>query len=114
MPVTVCNYVKSAQSGGKFIALRDQADPDSGILVFSDFTRDFQHHDILMRWQKSRGVATPQAAGLAVAGGGWWKLEGDMLVIYGQSAAYGRFEPAWIRERLKPGDFLTETRIDVR
>lgn len=113
MPVTVCSYIRTAGQGGKFIVLQEQADPDSGILVFSDFTRDFQHYDILMRWQQGRGATAP-AAGLRVAGGGWWKMEGDMLVVYGQSAAYGRFDPDWVRERLQPGMLLTEARIDVR
>lgn len=113
MPVTVVNYAKTAGSGGKFIVLVRKDAPEDGIMVFSDFTRDFQHHDILMRWQRASTVP-PDAAGLRVDGGGWWKMEGDMLVIYGQSAAYGRFDPDWVRARLVPGMFMTEARIDVR
>jgi hypothetical protein len=111
--MTVRNYVKSSGSGGKFIVLANRSDPDDGVIVFSDFTLDFQHHDILMRWQQTNKT-TPEASGLSVAGGGWWTLENGMLILYGQSAAYGRFDPAWVRERLAPGMFLTETRIDVR
>lgn len=113
MPAIVCNYAKTYGSGGKFIVLLRQDDPESGVLVFSDFTLDFQHHDILMRWQRANRTTLP-AAGLSMAGGGWWKLEDGMLILYGRSAAYGRFDPVWVRERLAPGMFLTETKIDVR
>lgn len=111
--MTVRNYAKTPGSGGKFIVLVRKDAPEDGELVFSDFTLDFQHHDILMRWQRTNG-ATAEAAGLRVAGGGWWKLEDGMLILYGQSAAYGRFDPSWIRGRLAPGMFMTETEIDVR
>lgn len=114
MPVTVCNFVKNAGQGGKFIVLLEEADSDAGIIVFSDFTLDFQHNDILARWRRGRGGETPAALGFRLAGGGWWKMEGDMLVVYGQSAAFGRFEPAWVRARLRPGMFLTEATVDVR
>lgn len=113
MPLGIVNYILHPSSGGKFVVLRDESDSDSGVVVFSDFTRDFQHHDIVVRWQERNGVAV-EGAGFRVAGGGWWKLEGDLLVLYGQSAAYGRFDPVWLRSLLVPGTILTESRIDVR
>ncbi len=113
MPATVCSYVKTSGSGGKFIVLVNRDDPDSGVIVFSDFTLDFQHYDILARWRQTNNT-TLDASNLSVAGGGWWKIEDAMLILYGQSAAFGRFDPAWVRERLSPGMFLTETKIDVR
>ena len=111
--LTVCSYIKNPGSGGKFVVIVSREDPDSGVAVFSDFTRDFQHRDIVARWEAGR-KATVAASGMRLAGGGWWKLEGDLLVVYGQSAAYGRFDPAWLRERMRPGMVLNESRIDVR
>lgn len=111
--LTISNYIKSPDSGGKFVVIVSRDDPDFGVIVFSDFTRDFQHRDIVRRWEAGR-KATVTASGLRMAGGGWWKLEGGLLVVYGQSAAYGRFDPAWLRARLQPGMVLNETRIDIR
>lgn len=113
MPVTVLNYIRNPGMGGKFILLLDKTDPDSGLAVFSDFSRDFQHHDILMRWQETHRTTLAQSP-FRIAGGGWWKAEGGRLVVYGQSAAYGRFDPDWLRPRLLPGMVLHETEIDVR
>lgn len=113
MPVTVCNYIRNPASGGKFVVFLPGDGSDAGVLALSDFTRDFQHYDIVRRWENVMKT-TLAGQGLRVAGGGWWKYEGDMLILYGQSAAYGRFDPAWLRERLTPGMILHETRIDVR
>lgn len=113
MAVTVANYIVNSGVGGKFVVLRLRDDPDSGILLFSDFSRDFQHHDIVRRWEEANRSSV-HASGYNVAGGGWWKFEGDALVVYGQSAAYGRFDPVWVRERLRPGMVLYEARLDVR
>lgn len=110
---TVCNYIRNPGSGGKFVVLVSRDDTESGVAVFSDFSRDFQHRDIVDRWEAGR-KATVAASGLRMAGGGWWKLEDDLLVVYGQSAAYGRFDPAWLRARLRPGMVMSETRVDVR
>ena len=113
MPVTVCSFIKVTNSGGKFIVLRDPDNDDNGIVVLSDFMRDFQHRDILSRWREANKT-TPEKSGLRVAGGGWWKLENALLVLYGQSAAYGRFDPQWLRQHIQPGSVLTESAIDVR
>lgn len=113
MPATVRNFARSAGAGGKFIVLRKKDNPDDGIVVFSDFTRDFQHYDILVRWRQTGGT-TLESSGLRVDGGGWWKTEGSVLVVYGQSAAYGRFDPSWLRPRLLPGMLFAETAVDVR
>lgn len=112
MPVTVCNYIINKASGGKFVVLVPDGEGD-GVVALSDFSRDFQHRDIVRRWEKASGGALPEK-GMRVAGGGWWKYEGDLLILYGQSADYGRFDPVWVRERLKPGMVDCETKIDVR
>lgn len=113
MPLVVCDYIASVASGGKFVLLVPRDGGDGGVAAFSDFSRDFQHRDIVSRWERGRG-ATVAASGMRVAGGGWWKYENDLLILYGQSAAYGRFDPAWLRERLRPGMVRHERAIDVR
>lgn len=114
MPINVINYAKSIQAGGKFVVLRRRADADFGVILFSDFTQDFQHADIVRRWQRATGTS-PQEAGCHIAGGGWWKMEeGGVLVLYGQSAAYGRFDRGWLKGRLPTEQIFHESRIDVR
>lgn len=113
MPVEVCNYSRSTLGGGKFVVLVPNADAAGGLVLFSDFSRDFQHRDIVRRWETAAGRTVSQA-GLRVRGGGWWKMESDCLVLYGRSAAYGRFDPAWLAAALRPGMFGTEARIEVR
>lgn len=113
MPVDVVNYAKSQKAGGKFVVFQRRDDGDSGLMLFSDFNQDFQHADIVRRWRRATGT-TPDDDRFRVAGGGWWKVEGDMLVLYGQSAAYGRFDPEWVRGRLTAGAVFHEARIDVR
>lgn len=113
MAFEVVNYARVQNAGGKFVVLQSRDDAGSGLLLVSDFTRDFQHADIVRRWRTAAG-RSPEEAGHRIAGGGWWKVEGDQLIFYGQSAAYGRFEPEWLRERVKAGTVFGETRIDVR
>lgn len=113
MPVTVCNYIRQVGSGGKFVVLRPKGADDPGIVVFSDFSQDFQHRYIVERWERDNKTSLA-GAGLVVAGGGWWIYKEPMLVLYGQSAAYGRFDPAWLRERLSAGMVLNETLLDIR
>lgn len=113
MPVEVCNYSRGVAGGGKFVVLMPQADATDGVVLFSDFTRDFQHRDIVRRWETAAGRTVSQA-GMRVRGGGWWKMERDCLVLYGRSAAYGRFDPAWLAAALQPGMFRSEARIDIR
>lgn len=114
MGLTVVNFIRNPDVGGKFVVLLPRAGGDDGMLVLSDFHRDFQHVDIVARWEVTHH-ATLAAAGLRVAGGGWWKYEGGgLLVLYGQSAAYGRFDPAWLRPRVAPGMIGHEEKIYVR
>ena len=114
MPIAISNFIIKPDAGGKFVVMVSAAKDGPAVLAFSDFSRDFQHHDIVQRWLRGHNNASFADLGMRVAGGGWWKLEGDLLVVYGQSAAYGRFDPAWLRERLRPGMVLNESRIDVR
>lgn len=114
MAATVFSYIVNPGAGGKFVVMLRREDAGAGALVFSDFTRDFQHSDIVGRWRLDQRL-TPEAAGYRVAGGGWWKYENpDFLVLYGQSAAYGRFDAGWVRSRLQAGMVGGETRLDVR
>lgn len=114
MTATVTTFIRDAGAGGKFVVLAPTGSEEGGYVVFSDFTRDFQHHDIVRRFERTH--RTPLAsAGLRVAGGGWWRFEnGDTLILYGQSAAYGRFDPAWLRANLAAGMVGNEKRLDVR
>lgn len=112
MPITVCNYIENPGAGGKFVVLfRSDADED-GAVAFSDFTRDSQHRHIVARWEKARASTLP-AAGMRVAGGGWWKLEGECLVLFGQSVDYGPFDRKWLQDRLRPGMVMRETAIKI-
>ncbi len=113
MPAIVANYIRNPSAGGKFVVLMP-LDGADGVVALSDFSRDFQHRDIVTRWEEGR-KSSLSALGLRVAGGGWWKYEASgLLVLYGQSGAYGRFDRAWLRENLRPGMVGRETRIDVR
>lgn len=111
MPLEIVNYITAPDARGKFVTLVSREDSDDGIILFSDFTQDFQHADIVRRWRATAPAAL--AANHKVTGGGWWRMENATLVLYGQSSAYGRFDPAWIRSRLKAGSVLTESRVDV-
>lgn len=113
MPITVCNYVKNVAAGGKFVALAFRDAREGSIVVFSDFSRDSQHRHIVSRWEKGRGATLP-ASGMRVAGGGWWKLEEGILILYGQSVDYGPFDREWLRERLRPGMVFHETDVEIR
>lgn len=113
MPVTVCNYVVNPAAGGKFVVLMPEERSAPAIVAFSDFGRDFQHRDIVTRWERGNR-ATLAGRGLRVAGGGWWKYEGDRLLLYGQSGDYGRFDPAWLRGCFAPGMLFHEKTVDVR
>ncbi len=112
MPLEIVSYVTNPGAGGKFVVLVPRGGDDGGALLFSDFTRDFQHADIVRRWEKARGVSA-SSSGRAISGGGWWRMEGTRLILYGQSAAYGRFDPVWVRARLEAGTVMAESRIDV-
>lgn len=113
MPAVVCNFIVNPGAGGKFVVLTKKGG-DDGVIIFSDFTRDFMHRDIVDRWKRERGGGHG-ADGLVVSGGGWWRFENEgLLVLYGRSAAYGRFDPEWVRNMLRPGMVMRETRIDVR
>lgn len=114
MALIISNFIQDANSGGKFVVLMPRDGSDGGVMALSDFTRDFQHRDIVARWEKTNKT-TLSASGLRVAGGGWWKFESPgLLAIYGQSGDYGRFDPAWLRRHLQPGMLLHETRLDIR
>lgn len=112
MPVTVVNFVRRVDAGGKFVLLRSRTDPDAGVLAFSDFTRDSQHRDIVDRW---RSVLDAGGAGtdFRPSGGGWWKFDSNegTLLLYGQSAAYGRYQREWLEDHLPRGPVMGETRL---
>ena len=116
MAFEVRNFSRSGKraGSGKFVILRTSADPESGMALFSDFSLDSQHRDIVARWERSA------AAGLAeggfrfrVAGGGWWRLDGPELSLFGSSARYGGFDRGWLKARLTPGQVFGETRIII-
>lgn len=113
MPITVCNFILDVRAGGKFVVLLPRSDELEGIVAFSDFTRDFQHRHIVERWEKAEGGSL-SSRGLRVAGGGWWKLEGDVLILYGQSADFGPFDRPWLRQRFAPGMLAGERAVDIR
>lgn len=128
MPVVVANFIRNPHAGGKFVILRSRMkgegkgegegggdeDEDDGVVLFSDFTRDSQHVDLVRRWETGNKT-TLAAAGLKPCGGGWWKYETpSLLVLYGRSAAFGRFDAAWLRDCLTPGMVGAETRLEVR
>lgn len=113
MALTVANYIASAGAGGKFVVLVDAKDAEDGVLALSDFTKDFQHADIVRRWERANKTSVAEA-GYRVDGGGWWKIEGGLLILYGQSAAYGRFRPDWLRPKIQAGMVANETAVDVR
>ncbi len=112
MPVTVHNFVRSTASGGKFVVLKNTRDGESGAFLISDFSVDSQHMDIVRRFERGTGLSL-RDHGLAVRGGGWWKLDDGRLVLYGRSAAYGRFDPDWLRDRLEPGTVTGERTIVI-
>ncbi len=112
MTADIVNYAASREAGGKFVVLVAQDAPENGILLFSDFTKDFQHVDILRRWERTEKKSA-SAAGHRTAGGGWWRFEGETLVLYGRSAAFGRFDAEWVRSRLRAGTVMGERSVDV-
>ena len=114
MPAIVANYIRNPSAGGKFVVLMSRDGGDAGVVVLSDFSLDSQHLDIVRRWEEGGKITLP-AAGLRVAGGGWWKYRADgILELYGQSGSFGRFNPAWLRSNLAPGMVGCEIGINVR
>lgn len=45
-------------------------------------------------WEALPDLFRPPS-GVTIAGGGWFRLEGEVLLLCGQSRAYGKFDPAW-------------------
>lgn len=114
MSITIFDFSRQTAAKGKFVVLRTVKEAGDGIVLFSDFSQDSQHVDILRRWERTHSTSLA-AAGMVTAGGGWWKKVGaTTLVLYGSSAAFGRFDRAWLRQRLTPGDFpsLSELLIE--
>ncbi len=110
MAATVVNYVRNRGAGGKFVIILPRGEKSDGIVVFSDFSQDSQHASIVRRWN----LTCSPLSGYIVAGGGWWKWQApDTLVLYGGSAAYGCYNPRWLKTHLAPGDVFTESAIVV-
>ncbi|MCC8164979.1 MAG: hypothetical protein LIQ31_02220 [Planctomycetes bacterium] len=112
MPLPVHNFTRSTASGGKFVVLLNTRDAESGAFLISDFSVDSQHPDPVRRCDRGTGLPL-RDHGLAVRGGGWWKLDGGRLVLYGRSAAYGRFDPDWLRQRLETGSVFGEETLVI-
>lgn len=111
MAVEIINYTKNRNAGGKFVVLVEGGDAESGLVLFSDFSRDSQHAHIVRRWERDAGK-TMAAAGYRTAGGGWWKLlGGGALKLFGGSAAYGAFNPGWLRKNLPVGSAFGENTV---
>jgi hypothetical protein len=111
MSITVFDFSRQAAAKGKFVVLRKTKGAGDGIVLFSDFSQDSQHVDILRRWERTHSTSLA-AAGMVTAGGGWWKRIGTTtIVLYGSSAAFGRFDRAWLRERLTPADVPSVSEI---
>lgn len=111
MALQIVDFTRNRNAGGKFVVLVKQDDPDERILLVSDFSRDAQHADIVRRWERTRDC-TLAAAGFRTAGGGWWKMAGASAVeLSGRSAAYGRFDPEWLQNALRPGDLFGAAEI---
>ncbi|MCC8190678.1 MAG: hypothetical protein LIP77_08600 [Planctomycetes bacterium] len=109
MGITVCNYSQDVRVGGKFVVIQPLVG-DDGVVAFSDILRDDQHRDIVARWRQSGRPGCPEGR-IQVAGGGWWRLTDEVLVLYGQSMAYGRYDRAWLQNRLSPGQVFHERAI---
>ena len=111
MPLQVLNFVQTRSAGGKFVVLKKCDDPERGLILFSDFSRDSQHADIVRRWEKTSHT-TLAASGLKTFGGGWWAMgDGGILKLYGQSAAYGHFDRIWVGKHLRSGSVFNEEKI---
>lgn len=110
MPVEVRNYVRQIAAGGKFVVLEATDGGRNDLFLISDFSRDGQHMDIVRRWERAEGKTVSEAR-LQVQGGGWWKQTGDTLMLYGRSAAYGRYDTGWVERHILPGMVGTETNI---
>lgn len=111
MSVTIVNYSRLRGDLGKFVLLVRRSVDNQGILLISDLLLDPQHRDIIARWERTEGQS-PNAGGYTVRGGGWWKYSGTgALRFFGRSAAYGRYDAEWLRNRLEAGRIFTEDRI---
>lgn len=114
MTIRIINFARDKSAGGKFVVLAQKEDPEKGILLVSDFSLDSQHAGIVRRWEKT-GRRDASDAGFRPVGGGWWKFTGpSSLELSGFSAAYGRFDPVWLREHLRPGEMFGESELAIR
>lgn len=114
MALQIVDFTRNKSAGGKFVVLAQKNDPEKRILLVSDFSLDSQHADIVRRWERTRNLGIGDA-GLRLAGGGWWKFTGSSsLELSGRSAAYGRFDPEWLRENLRPGEVFGESELAIR
>lgn len=113
MAFVIRNFSRNIRAGGKFVAFRNGGDPAAGLLALSDFSLDSQHRDIVRRLENALG--SPLAAsGWVVDGGGWWRMRDDRtLFLYGTSAAYGRYDSEWLRDRIEPGSVMGEHEVVV-
>ena len=107
MSAIVVNYAHDREAGGKFVVLAPLGSGD-GLVLFSNFFLHSQHAYIVSYWEMKTRTSVREA-GLRIDGGGWWKyIAGNRLKLYGSSAAFGEFDPDWLRENLRPGTVFAE------
>lgn len=101
--------------GGKFVLIEfavSGAEPEQQYLVFSPKGQSFFHANIVERFCKNRGSLNGRynrhrdhygilSPGWSIPGGGMWSVEGGRLLrLFGESKAYGRFDPEGLVEKL--------------
>ncbi|MBF0519448.1 MAG: hypothetical protein HQK92_06980 [Nitrospirae bacterium] len=107
---------------GKFVQLTNET---TEFVIFSPKEFTAYHADILVIFCKQQGIAhTHNAAdkyleivdtGWEIIGGGTWKIEekGKLLVLWGFSQAYGKFNPEGLKEKLTTVGNLTGFTIQI-
>ena len=112
MAVTVVNYVVRPDLGGKFVVLVPRSGDGDTVILFSDFSRDSQHAHIVRRWLAALKTDLTHL-GMRVEGGGWWRYQPDsgLLRLYGDSAAYGKYDSRRLNGSLEPGSVFSEQHI---
>ncbi|MBF0465003.1 MAG: hypothetical protein HQK88_06645 [Nitrospirae bacterium] len=107
---------------GKFVQLTNET---TEFVVFSPKDYTTYHADILVIFCKQQEIAhTHNAAdkyleiadtGWKIIGGGSWKIDENekLLVLWGFSQAYGKFNPEGLKEKLATVNVLTGFTIQI-